>query len=118
MSALTFSLRIESGQRIDLSPLTPANLAGKLLADITRVERHSGNRILQAGEVFDISGDDSSDIVIRNGNGKLDYIGKGMKNGRITVLGDAGDYLGYEMAGGEIAAHGNADAFEIGRAHV
>ena len=111
MSALTLSLRIEPGQRIDLSPLTPANLTGKSLADIARVELHSGNRLLLAGEVFDISGDDNNDIVIRNGNRKLDYIGKEMKSGRITIHGDAGDYLGFEMTGGEIAVHGNVDAF-------
>jgi formylmethanofuran dehydrogenase subunit C len=111
MSALTFTLKNRPAHGIDLSPLTPDLLAGKPVADIANIELHSGNRKLRAAEVFDIGGDDASDIVIRNSCSKLDYIGSGMRSGRITVAGDAGDYIGFDMAGGEIRIEGNAGAF-------
>jgi formylmethanofuran dehydrogenase subunit C len=111
MSALTFTLKAELTQRIDLSPLTPDKLAGKSVADVAGIELHSGNRKLRVDEIFNIVGDDPNDIIIRNGNGKLDHIGSGMKTGRITVLGDAGDCLGFELAGGELIIKGNVDAF-------
>jgi formylmethanofuran dehydrogenase subunit C len=111
MSALTFTLKTEPAQRIDLSPLTPNLLAGKSIAEIAAIELYSGNRKLRVDEVFDIRGNDTSHIVVRNSCSKLDFIGNGMKNGSITVFGNAGDYLGFEMAGGEIKMEGNVEAF-------
>ncbi len=111
MSALTFTLKTELAQRIDLSPLTPNQLAGKTILDISSIELFSGNGKLRVDEVFDISGDDANDIVFRNSCSRLDYIGSHMQRGRITVIGDAGDYLGFEMTGGEIEVKGNVEAF-------
>lgn len=115
MSALTFSLKIDSRQRIDLSPLTPDKLAGKQLADIARIELQCGNRKLRVDEAFEISGDNASDIVIHNKShdhtAKLDHIGSQMHAGRITVLGNAGDYTGFEMRGGQLVIQGDVEAF-------
>jgi formylmethanofuran dehydrogenase subunit C len=114
MSALTFTLKTPSAQRIDLSPLTPDNLAGKSHAEIAGIPLQCGNRKLRADTLFDIAGDDANDIVIRNGNARLDYIGHGMKAGRITIHGGAGCYLGFQMKKGEIILHGDADAYAAG----
>lgn len=118
MSALTFSLKIESRHRIDLTPLSPDKLAGKQLDDIARIELQCGNRKLRLHEAFDLSGDDGSDIVIRNNTrdriAKLDHIGSQMHGGRITVLGNAGDYTGFEMRGGELVVQGDVEAFAAG----
>lgn len=111
MSALTFTLKASLQQRVDLSPLTPDNLAGKNPADIAVTLLVSGREKLRAGSLFDISGDDASDIVFNNANGKLDFIGSQMKTGKITVNGGAGSYLGLQMRGGHIVLNGNADAF-------
>lgn len=111
MSALTFTLKTEAAQRIDVSPLTPDRLTGKSIADIAGMDLYSGNRKLRVDQIFDINGSDTGDIVIRNSCNKLDYIGSGMTSGRLTVIGDAGDYLGFEMAGGEIEVKGNVEAF-------
>ena len=115
MSALTFRLKIESRQRIDLSPLTPDKLAGKQLADIEQIELQCGNRKLRVNETFEVSGEDASDIVILNNTHdhmtKLDHIGSQMVAGRITVLGNAGDYTGFEMRGGQLIVQGNVEAY-------
>jgi formylmethanofuran dehydrogenase subunit C len=111
MSALTFTLKIQPRQRIDLSPLTPDNLAGKPAADIAAIELYSGKQKLRVDTVFDIAGDDASNIVIKSSCSKLDFIGRGMKTGRITIQGDVGSYLGFQMRNGTIVLHGDADAF-------
>lgn len=111
MSALTFKLKSLPAQHIDCSPLAPDLLAGKSVAEIAATELQSGRFKLRADSVFDISGDDGSDIVFDQSCGKLDNIGQAMRSGRITVHGDVGSYLGFQMKKGEIVVHGNADAF-------
>ncbi len=111
LSPLAFTLKIKPQQRIDCSPLTPDNLAHKSTADIVAIELQSGKRKLRVDAVFTISGNDASHIVINKSCDKLDYIGRDMKTGCITVNGDAGSYLGFLMSDGEIVLHGNADAF-------
>lgn len=111
MSALTFTLKTALRQRVDCSPLTPHNLVGKTLAEIAAIELPSGRQKLRVDALFDIGGDDNSNIVIDNSSAKLDYIGHGMTDGSITVHGDVGSYLGFAMKKGSLQVHGSADAF-------
>ncbi len=111
LSALTFTLKIKPQQRVDCSPLTPDNLAGKSAAGIAAILLDSGKQKLRLDTVFDVAGNDASHTVIKDSSKKLDYIGSTMKTGHITVHGDVGSYLGFQMCGGEITLHGNADAF-------
>ncbi|HQR50979.1 MAG TPA: formylmethanofuran dehydrogenase subunit C [Methylophilaceae bacterium] len=111
MSALALTLKTQPQQRVDCSPLTPDNLAGKTVAEIAAIELQCGKHKLRADAVFDITGTDAANIVIRNSSSKLDYIGHGIKSGRITIHGSAGSYLGFQMKKGEIVLHGNADAY-------
>jgi len=111
MSVLTLTLKTQTQQRVDCSPLTPDKLAGKSVLEIAAVELQCGNRKLRTDALFDITGDDASNIGIHNSNGKLDYIGAHLHGGRITVHGSAGSYLGFQMRQGEIILHGNADAY-------
>lgn len=111
MSALNFTLKIALQQRVDCSLLTIDNLAGKSLAEISAIELQSGNRRLRADGVFEITGDNASQIVFKNAASKLDYIGKGQTGGRILVEGDAGAYLGMQLKGGIIEVSGNVGAY-------
>ena len=111
MSALTLTLKTALQQRVDCSPLTPDNLAGKTQAEIAVIELHSGNRKLRVDSLFDITGEDASNIVFDNSSDKLDYIGSQMKSGSITIHGRAGSYLGFQMHSGEIVLHGDANMF-------
>lgn len=111
MSALTFTLIAETRQRIDCSPLTPDLLAGKSAAEIAAIELHCGNRKLRADSLFEIAGDDASQIVFVNSNAKLDFIGAHMKSGSITVNGDVGAYLGFQAKKAAIDVQGNAGAY-------
>lgn len=111
MTALTFTLKQEPAQRVDLSPLVCQNLAGLSLAQIAALELHCGKRKLRVDELFDVSGDDAQNIVIKNSSAKLDYIGKELSDGKITVEGNAGAYLGLGLKYGAIIVNGNAGLF-------
>lgn len=111
MSALTLTLKKTPQQRIDCSPLTPDTLAGKSVAEIGAIELQSGKFKLRTDTVFEISGDDASDLVFMSSCDKLDYIGNAMQSGRIIIHGDAGWYLGFQMKKGNIVLHGHAGGF-------
>lgn len=111
MSALTFTLKIQPQQRVDCSPLTPDFLAGKSLVDIAATELQSGNKKIRTDVLFDITGNDTNRIEIKNSSHKLDFIGSKLQSGQITIYGNAGSYLGFQMKKGEITIHGNADAY-------
>lgn len=111
MSALTFTLKTAPNQRVDMSLLVPANLAGKAIAEISAITLQCGKQQLPVSEFFAITGDDAQNIVINNSVDKLDFIGKELDGGSITVNGDAGAYLGMGMKAGEIKVNGNTGLY-------
>ncbi len=111
MSALTFTLKTQPKQRVDMSPLVPVNLSGKTVAEITEMTLQCGKLLIPVGELFDMTGDDVQNIVINNSFEKLDFIGKELDGGSITVNGDAGAYLAMGMKSGEIKVNGNAGLY-------
>ena len=111
MSALTLTLKTVPPQHVDMSPLIPNQLAGKTLSEIGAILLQSGNQKLRTDALFDIAGDDNSNLIIQNSCKQLDYIGAQLKEGSITIHGDAGAYLGLQMKAGTISLHGNALAF-------
>ncbi len=76
MSALTFTLKTQPKQRVDMSPLVPVNLSGKTIAEIAQLTLQCGKLQIPVGELFEITGDDAQIIVINNSFEKLDFIGK------------------------------------------
>ncbi len=111
MSALTFTLKKDLAQRLDLAPLTPDALAEKSAKDIAATLLWYGKQQIRADEAFDITGDNVNNIVFKNSSDKLDYIGSQMKSGSISIEGSAGNYLGFQMRNGDITLNGNASDF-------
>ncbi|HVS26725.1 MAG TPA: formylmethanofuran dehydrogenase subunit C [Burkholderiales bacterium] len=111
MSPLTLTLKEIPRQRVDLSPLTPEALAGMNRNEITALELSSGNRKIRVAELFELSGEDAGNLIIKNSCDKLDRIGQGMSSGSIQVRGNAGTYLGLGMKNGAINVHGHAGVF-------
>jgi formylmethanofuran dehydrogenase subunit C len=111
MTALTFTLKTASKQRIDAAPLTPDRLAGKPLEDIGAILLQTGNRQLRADELFAIEGDDAGSVIFKGATGKLDYVGLGLSQGEIRVEGDAGSYVGMQMKGGKLTVSGTVGAY-------
>ncbi len=111
MKALTLNLKKRPDQRIDMSPLVCQKLKGLTLVEIGAIELQSGNRRVRVDTLFKITGDDAQHIVIAGSFNKLDYIGKELDGGKISVEGDAGAYLGQGMKSGLIHVQGNAGLY-------
>ena len=120
---LTLDLQRVPRERVDMSPITPSALAQTPVRDVSAIELHAGNRRLRVGEIFDVSGEDTGHVAIRNSCERLTRIGGGMRFGRVSVEGDTGTHAGAAMAGGTLEIRGNAGAFvaaamEDGLVHV
>jgi len=111
MSALTFTLKKDLIQKLDVSPLTPDLLADKSNAEIASTLLWYGKQQIAADEVFVITGSASNNIVFDQSTSKIDYIGSGLKTGLITVNGDAGAFLAFQMGQGNITVNGNVADF-------
>jgi formylmethanofuran dehydrogenase subunit C len=111
MSALTFTLKDPTNQRVDMSPLVSQKLAGLDVEAIAAIELESGKRKLRVDELFYITGKNTQDIIIANSTDKLDFIGKELDGGTISVQGDAGAYLGLQMKSGNINLSGDAGLY-------
>ncbi len=111
MSALTFTMKHRLDQRVDMSPLVCQKLEGLLPAEIAAIELQNGKRKIRVDELFRIKGSDAQNIVIEGSFAKLDFIGKQLDGGSITVHGDVGAYLGLEMKSGSIKVNGNTGIY-------
>ncbi len=111
MSTLTFTLKSAPAQRIDCSLLTADLLAGKSRTEIAAIELVTGNRTERVGALFDIAGDDSADIKFANSCDKLDFVGRNMTSGQISIEGNVGGYLGLFLEGGQIEVTGDTGIY-------
>ena len=111
MSSFTFSLRAPPAQRLDLSPLTPQNLAGKSVAEVASIELQTTRARITAGDVFHIREGDPTTIVIEGGSGRFDRVGMGLMAGSVRVEGEVGVQAGRLMSGGQLTVHGDAGPF-------
>jgi formylmethanofuran dehydrogenase subunit C len=111
VSAMTFSLRGEPAQRLDLSPLVPQNLAGKAAAEIAAIEIGTTRVRVAAGDVFRIHKGDPATIVVEGGSARFDRVGMGMTGGAISVEGEVGVEAGRLMSGGQLTIRGDAGPF-------
>jgi len=107
MTALTFTLKTKLQSKLNCSELTPDKLANLSIAQIKTLTLSSNKNAPKVKDFFDVSGDDASHIVFKNISQQCDYIGHHMKNGQITVEGNAGDFLGANMRGGQIICQGD-----------
>ena len=108
MKALTFTLRGEPRERLDLSPLTPQGLAGLDKRAIQTIRLGQSKRASMVGDIFRVSGSDSGSILFEGGSSRFDGVGTGLTEGTIRVAGDAGAQAGRAMRGGQLTIEGDA----------
>lgn len=107
--SLTLTLRAEPPQRVDMTPLVPARLAGLTPDAVGALPLVCGTRRVRVGDLFEVAPADAPGLTVAGpGGGRLDRVGAGMAEGAITVAGDAGAYLGLAMAGGTLRVSGGA----------
>lgn len=111
MSALTFTVKQETAQRVDMSPLVCQLLTDMSVTDIAAIKLQNGKRKIRVDELFEISGSDTQNILIKNSYAKLDFIAKELAEGCMTVKGDVGAYFGIGMKSGVLTAEGNVGIY-------
>ena len=111
MSALTFTMKQRLDQRVDMSPLVCQELEGLTPVEIAAIELQNGKRKIRVDELFRVKGSDTQNIVIEGSFAKLDFIGKQLDGGSITIHGDVGAYLGQEMKSGTIKVNGDTGIY-------
>lgn len=95
-------------QRVDLRQILPETLQAMDRRAIQRLPLFVGNRKVDLGELFELEGDPDEEVTIVSLEGRLDYIGAGMRRGRIQVSGRAGNHAGSAMRGGSLLIDGDA----------
>ncbi|WP_442578782.1 formylmethanofuran dehydrogenase subunit C [Mesorhizobium sp. ASY16-5R] len=108
MKALTFSLREEPPERLDLSPLTPQKLGGMARGDIEKIRIGMSKRALLVCDVFKLSGADFKEIVFEGGSTRFDRVGADLSEGAVRVVGNVGAQAGRLMLGGSLIVEGGA----------
>ena len=108
MSALIFELKDTPGQRLDLSPLVPARLAGMSRKDIEALSIGTTRETVTVGDAFKVKGKDVENIHFVGTDEHCDKIGAGLDGGAIFIDGDAGASLGARMKSGKIGVTGSA----------
>ena len=111
MRPLTFTSRTAPTQRLDLSPLTPQNLANKTVAEIARIELGTTRERVTAGSVFRIREGDPAAVLIEGGSARFDRVGMRMTVGSLRVEGEVGVEAGRAMSGGRLTIRGGAGPF-------
>ena len=111
MTPLTFTRKLPVTKPVDLSILRPDALAGKRIKEIERLRLGNDRNSLPVGDIFKVSGNESTRIVIEDSVSAFERIGYGMTESSIAVYGDAGAFSGALMRGGEIYISGSAGDF-------
>jgi len=107
MTQLTFTLKLPLSHSLDCTKLTPDHLKGLSIAQIASITLN--NQLVSA--LFEITGNDTENIMFKNSSRFFENVGKNMASGSITLEGDAGAYLGFGLKNGIIHCKGNAQAF-------
>jgi formylmethanofuran dehydrogenase subunit C len=106
---LTLTLRTQPDVPLELDGVTPDLLLKLAAADVARLPVAHGNRTVELGAFFAVTGDASGgDVSIVGDCSRVKLIGAGMTAGRMTVEGDAGWHAGAKMTGGTLTVLGDA----------
>lgn len=108
MKALTFTLKAEPPERLDLSALTPSRLVGMNKRQIEAIGIGQSKHPSRVGDIFRVGGGDVRTIVFEGGSGRFDGVASGLTEGTVRVAGDVGAQAGRAMRGGQLTVEGNA----------
>lgn len=107
MTQLTFTLKQPLTHSLDCAQLTPDLLKGLSISQINAIALNNQ----RVSDLFEITGDDTENIVFKNSSLFFDNVGKNMTLGNITLEGDSGAYLGFGLKNGTIYCQGSSQAF-------
>jgi formylmethanofuran dehydrogenase subunit C len=89
--------------------INPSVFQGKTVAEIAALNVWEGNKQKCLGDLFSIEEDkaETPNIRIDGDASEVRRIGQGMKEGEITINGNAGMHLGEKITGGKITVNGD-----------
>lgn len=105
---MTFTLTAEPAERLDLSQLTPENLARVGRRDIEKIRLGLSKRASMVADMFSVSGDEVQSIVFEGGSSRFDNVAAELTGGSVRVTGDVGAKAGRNMRGGHLLVEGGA----------
>ena len=106
MKPLTLEPKIKFKFRLDLSSISIfQSMSANKIKILTLMY---GNKQMKYGDLFKISGTDTSNIIIKSSNEMMDNVGKNFVRGSLTVYGNVGHCCGSEMTDGKVTIYGNA----------
>lgn len=94
---------------LECDELTPDQLADQSLSEINSLPVFYGRHQKRVSDIFEVTGDDPSELVLHGDMTKFRGIGRRMSSGQITVHGSCGMHCGAEMTGGRIVVDGSVD---------
>ena len=102
--ALTLNQQVENKFPIEANGILPELLLGKTTDQIKSLLVPCGNKMVELGELFSVSGsvDQTKTVIFEGSLSNVNGIGMGMALGVIQIFGDAGNRIGVTMSGGEI----------------
>lgn len=106
----TLRLTRQPALRLDLRALQPTTMAPLSHADAAQLPVFHGNERTTVADWFDLSFTDADTptLTLHGDLSRADRIGWCQDGGRLTVEGDAGDYLGAGLQAGRLHASGSA----------
>jgi formylmethanofuran dehydrogenase subunit C len=104
----TLTLRQQPDAPLEAEAITPDNFLGKSAAAIAALPVMHGNEAALLGDFFIIDGDGTAEVVLNGDLSRVINIAARMKQGKVTINGDAGMHLGAWMQGGEVDLLGHA----------
>ncbi len=104
----TLTLKRQPDAPLEAEAITPDNFLGKTAAAIAALPVMHGNEAALLGDFFKIDGDGTAEVVLNGDLSRVKNIAARMKQGKVTINGDAGMHLGAWMQGGEVDLLGNA----------
>ncbi len=87
MSGLTFRLKANPGERLNIAELTPSKLAKLSSGEIARLKVGMGKNVITVGDAFDVSGTAGDTITIEGSGVPLDFAGAGLDGGTLRISG-------------------------------
>ncbi len=94
---------------LEAEVISPDSLGGLSEKEAAALPVYHGNRKVELGDFFSVSGKLDNDLIEIEGDlSNIKLIGSATTRGRIVISGDVGTHLGADMSGGEITVEGSA----------
>ena len=111
MSGLTLRFKAPATERITLAGITPSKLSTMSSHEIGKLNVGIEKGGIHLGDAFDIAGEAGETLTIEGAASTVDFVGAGLDNGTIRVVGDIGSFAARSMTGGKLEIRGNVGDF-------